>query len=79
MSSKGKKKKLDERFLCSSVDVACPFCGHVEPTAVDEGGGEHQTFVEECPVCCRPRVVRFDAWPDATKGPRVRVERDDGQ
>jgi hypothetical protein len=66
-----------ERALCSSVDVACPFCGVVEPMSLDEGGGEYQTLVEDCPVCCKPRVVHVDASRRA-KAPRVRVERDDG-
>ncbi len=70
-------KKANERVLCDSVDVACPFCGQVEPIAIDEGGGEHQTFVEDCPVCCHPRVVHLDSSSDVKK-PRVWVERDDG-
>jgi hypothetical protein len=71
-------RKDHERGLFESIDVACPFCGLVEPVAVDEGGGAHQTFVEDCPVCCRPRVVHLDASPEVRRM-RVRVERDDGQ
>jgi len=71
-------RKDHERFLCESVDVACPFCGQVESVTIDEGGGEHQTFVEDCSVCCKPRVVHLDSSADV-RSPRVWVERDDGQ
>ena len=72
-------KDHEERELCSSIDVACPFCGQVEPVLVDEGGGEHQTFVEDCPTCCRPRVVHLDSsLGDRRHSPKVWVERDDG-
>jgi Cysteine-rich CPXCG len=68
-----KKPKRPERGLCESIDVACPFCGVVEPMAVDEGGGEQQTLVEDCPVCCKPRVVQVDS----SRGSH-RVARGDG-
>jgi hypothetical protein len=40
--------------------VACPFCGEEEDLHVDEGGGSRQTYTEDCPVCCRPRVVHVE-------------------
>ena len=40
-----------------SAAVACPFCGESEELFVDLGGGEHQTYIEDCAVCCRPRFV----------------------
>ncbi|HEY3359171.1 MAG TPA: CPXCG motif-containing cysteine-rich protein [Polyangia bacterium] len=40
------------------VDSQCPYCG--EPVAVylDPGGAAAQSYVEDCPVCCRPWVVQ---------------------
>jgi hypothetical protein len=78
MKKKPNRKDRNERELCESVDVACPFCGQIEPVAIDEGGGEHQTFVEDCSVCCRPRVLHLDSSADVRR-PRVWAERDDGQ
>jgi hypothetical protein len=75
---KQKKPKPNERSLNSSVELACPFCGQMGSIAIDEGGGEHQTFVEDCAVCCRPRVVHMDSSPEAKGGPHVWLERDDG-
>ncbi len=63
------------RRLSSSVELPCPFCGELGAIFLDEGGGEHQTYVEDCSVCCRPRIVHVD---QASRGPRVWLERDDG-
>ena len=49
-----KKKK-------TSAEVVCPFCGEAEELYVDLGGGEQQTYTEDCAVCCRPRVVHVSA------------------
>jgi Cysteine-rich CPXCG len=40
--------------------VACPFCGEEEELFVDVGGGERQTYTEDCAVCCRPRLVHVE-------------------
>lgn len=63
-----------QRVLNSFARVACPYCGKVSEVPIDEGGGEHQTFVEDCEVCCKPRVVHFDVSPDSE--PEVWVERE---
>jgi hypothetical protein len=39
------------------TEVVCPFCGEAEELYVDLGGGEQQSYTEDCAVCCRPRVV----------------------
>jgi len=45
----------------TSAAVVCPFCGEAEELYVDLGGGEQQTYTEDCAVCCRPRVVHVEA------------------
>ena len=71
--------KMDENRrsygLQETVAVACPFCGQVEDIPIDEGGGEHQEFVEDCSVCCRPRIVHLDVSPETGGEPQVWVER----
>jgi len=84
MKKKKKKKKPskrreNERSLTSTIDVACPFCGQMGTITIDEGGGEKQTVVEDCSVCCRPRVVHIDSSSDVTNRMHVWLERDDGQ
>jgi hypothetical protein len=72
-------RTMKRRGLKSSVKVRCPFCGRVDAVTVDEGGGETQTYVEDCSVCCKPRVVHIASEPESRRGPRIWLERDDGQ
>ena len=74
-----RRSEQNERSLTSSVDLACPFCGRMGTVTIDEGGGARQTVVEDCSVCCRPRVVHIDSSPDVTDGMHVWLERGDGQ
>ncbi len=37
--------------------VECPFCAEEIDVWVDPGGGDHQEYIEDCSVCCRP--IRF--------------------
>lgn len=41
----------------------CPHCGEPIDSAVDLGGGEHQSYIEDCAVCCRPILIT--AWYDS--------------
>ncbi len=56
------------------TSVACPFCGEEEEIFVDAGGGDSQTYTEDCPVCCRPRVVHVEPGDEAGEV-RVWLER----
>lgn len=53
--------------------LACPYCGQEDDIFVDEGGGGSQTYVEDCAVCCRPRVVHVES--DASGEMTVWLER----
>lgn len=35
----------------------CPYCGEAVEVDVDTTGGDRQSYVEDCPVCCRPWAV----------------------
>ena len=37
--------------------LLCPYCGEGVEVTVDPGGPTSETYVEDCPVCCRPWVV----------------------
>ncbi len=41
---------------------------------MDAGGGAHQTYTEDCAVCCRPRVVHVEPG-DEPGEVRVWLER----
>ena len=55
---------LDEDFPLgdgvadTDTSVTCPYCGEEVEIAVDPGGGSSQSYVEDCPVCCSPWLVR---------------------
>jgi len=68
---------MKRRALNDAIELACPFCGELGSIPIDEGGGEHQSYVEDCPVCCRPRIVHVEAASDGG-GVNVWLERDDG-
>ncbi len=46
----------------ASVDdtyrLACPYCAEENELIVDLDGGQEQSYVEDCQVCCRPWQVR---------------------
>ena len=39
------------------IVTSCPYCGEPVELFIDEEGGQHQAFVEDCPVCCQPWQV----------------------
>jgi hypothetical protein len=67
---------MTRRTLSESVELPCPFCGEIGLVTVDEGGGEHQTYVEDCAVCCKPRVVHIEACDRSSGLPNIWLERD---
>ena len=38
----------------------CDSCGEEIALALDIDAGSQQEFVEDCPVCCRPNVIRVE-------------------
>lgn len=46
--------------------VSCVYCGEEVEIAIDAGGGSHQQYVEDCPVCCSPWNVDVRYTPDGT-------------
>jgi hypothetical protein len=46
----------------STAEYICAFCGEPNTTFIDWSGGNQQSYVEDCQVCCRPNVlfVRID-------------------
>jgi hypothetical protein len=67
---------MKRRALRESVELRCPFCGELGAVTVDEGGGESQTYVEDCAVCCKPRVVHVEHIPGSERSPRIWLDRD---
>jgi hypothetical protein len=53
----------------------CPYCGEEVEVDVEALGASSESYVEDCPVCCRPWVVHVtrDEEGDAS----VALGRDD--
>ena len=43
--------------MIEEVIVDCPACGEPAALDVDPTAGNEQSYVEDCPVCCRPMDV----------------------
>ncbi|MFQ5637923.1 MAG: CPXCG motif-containing cysteine-rich protein [bacterium] len=37
-----------------TAEILCPYCGQPNEIYIDFSGGQHQKYVEDCQVCCRP-------------------------
>lgn len=48
--------------------IDCPYCGEAIEIAIDDSV-EHQRYIEDCQVCCRPIDIEVTVDPDA--GPLV--------
>jgi hypothetical protein len=48
----------DDGVIDGDATVTCPHCGESVVIALDQGSGEHQEYVEDCEVCCRPWLVK---------------------
>jgi hypothetical protein len=44
----------------------CPSCGEEIVIPVDATQGDHQEYVEDCPVCCCPVVLRIEFFDDGS-------------
>ncbi len=42
----------------------CAGCGEWNETTADESGGDVQSYVEDCQVCCQPNVLRIQFDPE---------------
>jgi hypothetical protein len=38
----------------------CAGCGEWNCTTLDESAGRHQSYVEDCQICCRPNLLRVE-------------------
>ena len=52
----------------------CDACGEEIVIPVDLSAGTSQEYVEDCPVCCRPNVIRVEFEEDEEV--RVWAERE---
>jgi len=59
----------------ATAHARCPYCGETIELVLDTGGGDEQTYIEDCEVCCRP--IQVEVTRDARGSTRVRLSRSD--
>jgi hypothetical protein len=48
--------EVAERELADEASYTCGSCGEEIVVPLDASAGVHQSYVEDCPVCCSPNV-----------------------
>lgn len=41
----------------NTAEYVCAYCGEANVAFIDFSAGSHQSYVEDCQVCCRPNVL----------------------
>jgi hypothetical protein len=59
-----KRKRRRERELAGEASYTCGSCGEEIVVPVDASAGAEQSYVEDCPVCCRPHRIRVELDED---------------
>lgn len=63
-------------MLSDDAVYICDACGEEIVVPVDPSGGARQSYVEDCPVCCRPHVVHVEIDDDGTARAWAEAEQD---
>ena len=64
----------DDAPAADEAAYVCDGCGEEIVVPVDPAAGRAQEYVEDCPVCCRPNVLRVSVEPDGTARCEARAE-----
>jgi hypothetical protein len=62
------KRRRKRRDSTAEASYVCDVCGEEIVIPIDPVAGESQEFIEDCPVCCHPQVIRVEMSDD---GPRA--------
>jgi DNA replicative helicase MCM subunit Mcm2 (Cdc46/Mcm family) len=61
-----RRSSESEGRLADEASYVCGSCGEEIVVPLDPTGGEHQQYVEDCPVCCVPNEVFVDYDEDGS-------------
>ena len=59
-----KRKNKKKRKPIKEASYVCDACGEDIVIPIDVSAGHSQEYVEDCPVCCRPNIVRVEIDED---------------
>ena len=74
MAKKRVKRRRTSVEPLQEAAYICDSCGEEIIVPVDMSAGQHQAYVEDCPVCCHPMTLRVDI--DADGEPHVQGEHE---
>jgi hypothetical protein len=57
-------KMVQRAAVKDEASYFCDSCGEEIVVPVDLSAGDEQTYVEDCPVCCRPMVIHVSVDDD---------------
>lgn len=55
-----KKRKPKRPRPTDEGSYTCPTCGEQIVIPLDPSAGPDQQYVQDCPVCCNPNVIRVE-------------------
>jgi DNA replicative helicase MCM subunit Mcm2 (Cdc46/Mcm family) len=73
MKKKRRERGPESRAADEAVYV-CESCGEDIVVPLDPSAGEHQNYVEDCPVCCAPNEISVDYDDDGSARVSSRAE-----
>jgi len=50
----------------TEASYVCPACGEEIVVPIDTSAGREQSYGEDCPVCCRPLLLRLSIADDGS-------------
>ena len=53
-------RRFGREGMKDEASYVCDSCGEEIVVPIDLSGGSEQEYVEDCPVCCRPNVIRVE-------------------
>ncbi len=57
----------------NSAGFQCAGCGEWNETTVDPSAGRHQSYIEDCQVCCKPNVLKI-SWDQRQRAYQIDSE-----
>jgi len=52
--------KRTECRMSEETNYLCPNCGEEIVIPIDLTQGDHQEYVEDCPICCSPVIIHLE-------------------
>jgi len=59
-----RRRMRPDRRVPTEGSYVCDACGEDIVVPLDPSGGLEQSYVEDCPVCCRPSIVHVEFDPE---------------